>query len=96
MISRELHSAIDRWARFSTWHTCHSSDNERLFELVAAFESAGPQNFNPGEFMDVADELIRQHHPELQADFLYENLSAIVIGVEKILGYVAYRNSSTA
>lgn len=96
MISNELHSAIDRWARVSTWHTSHPSDDERLYDLVAAFESAGPPKFHPDEFMDVASELIRHYHPKLQEDFLDENLSTIAIAVEKILGYLVYRNTSTA
>jgi hypothetical protein len=96
VISKELHSAIENWARASTWHTGHSSDDERFYDLVSIFEVAGPENYDPEAFMDVAGEMIRRHHPKLRQDFVDENLSSKVIAAEQILGYVAHRARSAA
>jgi hypothetical protein len=96
VISKELHSAIEHWASCSTWHTNHPSDDERFYDLIGVFEAAGPDNFSPDDFMDVAGELLRKHHPALQSDFLDEHLSDKVLAAERILGYVAHRGRSAA
>jgi len=92
MISREFHTAIDKWVKVDTWHTGHPSDDERFHQLLAVAQSEGARNFDVEGFIDVASELAKRHHASMQEEFLSQSVHEKALEAEAIMSYIAYRD----
>jgi len=90
MISREFRIAIEKWVKVETWHTDHPLDDERFYKLLAVAESEGAHSFDVEGFVDVASELAKRHHPEMQHEFLSNSVLEKGLQAEAIMGYIAY------
>jgi hypothetical protein len=92
MISREFHTAIDKWIKADTWYTGHPSDDERFHQLLFVVESEGAGNFDVEGFIDVASELAKRHHANMRDSFLSQSVHEKALQIEAIMNYVAYRS----